>query len=251
MAAPRPASLSLVIPAYNERDSLEALHEECVRVLDGLGIAWEMILVDDGSTDGSAEILDRLAAADGRLRVLHFAANAGQSAAFFAGFRAARGAVVVTLDADLQNDPADIPLLLEALDDHGAVAGWRRVRRDHASRRLSSRVANGVRNWLTGERVRDTGCSLKAFRREALAALPLTRGMHRFLPTYVRMAGFTVAEVPVRHRPRRAGVSKYGIGNRLLVGIGDLLMVRWMQRRAAPYRVARAIGAGLPPAGGV
>ena len=251
MAASRPASLSLVIPVYNERDSLEALHDECVRALAGLGTPWEMILVDDGSDDGSGPILDRLASADARLRVLHFAANVGQSAAFFAGFRAARGEVVVTLDADLQNDPADIPILLDALDDHGAVAGWRRERHDHALRRFSSRIANGVRNWLTAEQVRDTGCSLKAFRREALAALPLTRGMHRFLPTYVRMAGYTVAEIPVRHRPRRAGISKYGIGNRLWVGIGDLFMVRWMQRRAAPYRVAREIGAGLPPPGGI
>ena len=250
MAAPRPASLSLVIPVYNERDSLEALHDECVQALGGLGIAWEMILVDDGSDDGSGPLLDRLAAADARLRVLHFAANAGQSAAFFAGFRAARGEVVVTLDSDLQNDPADIPMLLEALGDHGAVAGWRRERHDRALRRISSRIANSVRNLLTAERVRDTGCSLKAFRREALATLPLSRGMHRFLPTYVRMAGYTVTEVPVRHRPRRAGVSKYGIGNRLWVGIGDLFMVRWMQRRAARYRVAREVGAGLPPHGG-
>ena len=250
MAGRRPASLSLVIPVFNERDSLEALRDECVRALEGLGTPWEMILVDDGSTDGSDALLDRLAAADARLRVLHFGANAGQSAAFFAGFRAARGEVVVTMDADLQNDPADIPILLDALGDHGAVAGWRRERHDASVRRVSSRIANGVRNWMTSERVRDTGCSLKAFRREALAALPLTRGMHRFLPTYVRMAGYTVAEVPVAHRPRRAGTSKYGIGNRLWVGIGDLFMVRWMQRRAAPFRVAREVGAGLPPAGG-
>ncbi len=163
-----------------------------------------------------------------------------------AGFAAARGEVVVTLDADLQNDPADIPMLLEAMPPVGAAIGWRRDRHDTWVRRLSSRIANGVRNALTGETVRDTGCSLKAMHRHLLGGLPRFKGVHRFLPTLIKLEGATVVERPVGHRPRRAGVSKYGIGNRLMVGIGDLFMVRWLQRRHARVRVAAETGRGLP-----
>jgi glycosyltransferase involved in cell wall biosynthesis len=193
--------------------------------------------VNDGSSDGSDAVLRGLKSADPHVRVLTFARNAGQSAAMDAGFKNARGEVVVTLDADLQNDPSDIPRLLEALPGWDAVVGVRHTRRDNLVRRVSSRVANYVRNRLSDETITDTGCSLKAFRGEALRRLVLYDGMHRFLPTLLKMDGFRVREIPVGHRPRRHGESKYGIGNRLLPSFMDLLAVRWMKRRKLRYEV--------------
>jgi glycosyltransferase involved in cell wall biosynthesis len=245
MASAPVDSVSVVVPVFNERENIEPLYREIRRVMTASGRAWELLLVDDGSRDGGAAVLDDLAIADPAVRVLHLAQNSGQSAALAAGFAAAGGEVVVTLDADLQNDPADIPRLLVELGGHGAVVGWRKWRHDNWLRRVSSRIANSVRNALTRETITDTGCSLKAMRREALTGLPLTRGMHRFLPTFIRMNGHSVVELPVSHRPRRAGQSKYGIGNRLFVGFGDLLMVRWMQTRAVSYRLASECGEGL------
>lgn len=234
---PRSIDVSVVIPAYNERDNLAPLLEEVRAVLDGLGLGYEVLFVDDGSTDGSDRVLRDLRAADPRVRVVSLARNAGQSAALDAGFRRARGDVVVTLDADLQNDPADIPLLLAALDGWDAVVGVRVGRRDGLVRRASSRVANFVRNRLSQESIADTGCSLKAFRRAALSRIVLYDGMHRFLPTLLRMEGYRVREVPVEHRARRHGRSKYGIGNRLVPSFVDLLAVRWMKRRKLRYEV--------------
>jgi glycosyltransferase involved in cell wall biosynthesis len=229
--------LSVVVPVYNERDSLPILVEEIGRALAGR--RYEIVAVDDGSTDGSLDVLKALKRGHPELHIVAFAANAGQSAAFAAGFRAARGAVIVTLDADLQNDPADIPALLAALAASGATAvvGYRAARHDSPWKRLQSRIANGVRNRLNGETIRDTGCSLKAFRADAVRALPLFTGMHRFLPTLIKLYGGTVAEVPVRHRPRRFGRSKYGMWNRVFRSLVDALAVRWMQRRALRYRV--------------
>jgi dolichol-phosphate mannosyltransferase len=232
-----PVGLSLVIPVYNERDNLAVLHAEITNVLKTFGDAYEILFVDDGSTDGSDSVLRGLRAADPRVRVVTFARNAGQSAAMDAGFKSARGEVVVTLDADLQNDPSDIPRLLRALEGLDAVVGVRRDRRDNLVRRVSSKIANYVRNRLSDETITDTGCSLKAFRREAVRSLVLYDGMHRFLPTLLKMEGFRVEEVPVGHRPRRHGESKYGIGNRLLPSFMDLLAVRWMKRRKLRYEV--------------
>jgi glycosyltransferase involved in cell wall biosynthesis len=246
----RAGSVSVVVPVYNEKENLDVLHREIRTVMEETGLPWELVLVDDGSTDGSGEDLERRAAADPVVRVLRLERNAGQSAALAAGFAAAAGEVIVTLDADLQNDPGDIPRLLSALPGHGAVIGWRQRRHDSWVRRLSSRIANGVRNAVTRETVTDTGCSLKVMRREALSHLPAFRGMHRFLPTFIKMNGYPVTELPVNHRPRRAGESKYGIGNRLWVGIGDLFMVRWLQGRRFSYRVGGECGRGLRPAGG-
>src|SRR3989449_1806232 len=165
--------------------------------------------------------------------------RAGQTAAFAAGFRAARGCVAVTLDADLENDPADIPALLSELErsDAAAVVGYRVDRRDSGWKRLQSRIANGVRNRLNRETIRDTGCSLKAFRADAARELPLFNGMHRFLPTLIKMQGGRVSEVPVRHRPRRFGRTKYGMWNRVFRSLADAFAVRWMQRRALRYRI--------------
>ena len=232
-----PVDLSLVIPVYNERDNLETLVGEIGASLAGTGHRYEVILVDDGSSDGSGPVLDRLQAAHPELRVVRFARNAGQTAAIDAGFHRARGGVVVTLDADLQNDPADIPRLVRELEGWDAVVGVRAQRRDSVVRRISSRIANYVRNRLSDETITDTGCSLKAYRREALRSLKLYRGMHRFLPTLLKMEGRRVRELPVGHRPRVHGDSKYGIGNRLVPSFVDLLAVRWMKKRALRYEV--------------
>jgi glycosyltransferase involved in cell wall biosynthesis len=233
-------ALSVVIPAYNEEDNVEPCYRELVTVLEGLGEPFEVIIVDDGSRDRTPEVLRRLGREDPRLRVLRLRRNAGQSAALDAGFRAARGRVVVTMDADLQNDPHDIPKLLAALAGADAACGWRVDRRDPWTKRVASRVANAVRNRVTADGVHDTGCTLKAFRREALARLRLYRGMHRFLPALLRIEGFRVTEVPVAHRPRRAGVSKYGNWGRLWAGVADLWAVRWMARRRLDYEVDEA-----------
>lgn len=228
-----------MVPAYNERENLAPLLAEIDAALAGRVGNYEVIVVDDGSTDGTLDALKSLRSTYPQLRILAFERNAGQTAAFAAGFRSARAPVVITLDADLQNDPADIPLLLDTLQRTGAtaVAGYRATRRDTTWKRLQSRIANGVRNRLNGEVIRDTGCSLKAFRTEAVRSLPLFGGMHRFLPTLIKMQGGTVAEVAVGHRPRRHGVTKYGMWNRVWRSLIDAFAVRWMQRRALRYRV--------------
>lgn len=226
-----------MVPAYNERENLAPLLNEITSALAGR--SYEVIIVDDGSTDGTLEALKAMRAQYPQLRIIVFERNAGQTAAFAAGFRAARAPVVITLDADMQNDPADIPRLVETLRETGAtaVAGFRATRRDTPWRRLQSRIANAVRNRLNGEVIRDTGCSLKAFRTDAVRALPLFAGMHRFLPTLIKMQGGTVTEMGVGHRPRRHGVTKYGMWNRVLRSLVDAFAVRWMQRRTLHYRV--------------
>ncbi|HEX5759780.1 MAG TPA: glycosyltransferase family 2 protein [Thermoanaerobaculia bacterium] len=232
ISTPHEPAVSIVVPVYNEEESLPVLVAE-IRAALADGPDYELLLVDDGSTDGSPAALARLAAAEPRIRVLRLARNGGQSAALAAGFRHARAPVTVTLDADLQNDPADIPRLLAALAAGGSdvVCGVRAERQDDWVRRVSSRIANGVRNRLTHERVTDVGCTLRACRTEYLRRVPVFAGMHRFLPTLLRMEGARIEEVPVRHRPRRYGRAKYGIGNRLWRGLADLLAVRWMQSR--------------------
>lgn len=233
--------LSLVVPVFNEEENLPPLAAEIRTALDAEGISYEVLFVDDGSTDASPAVLRALAAADPRLRVVRLGRNAGQSAALEAGFRHARGAVVVTLDADLQNDPADIPRLLAALPGWDLVTGVRVRRQDDWVRRMSSRIANGVRNRVTHESITDVGCTLKAFRAEYLRGLPMFAGMHRFLPTLVRLQGGRVTEMPVNHRPRLHGLPKYGIGNRLWRTLADLFAVRWMQKRWIDRRLAEEI----------
>ena len=229
--------LSVVVPAYNEEESLAALHRELDAALAKLGRPAEIVLVDDGSRDGTLPAMRALALEDPRVRVVALDGNHGQTAALDAGFRAARGEVIATLDADLQNDPADLARLLEHLERADVVNGVRAERRDSVVRRLSSRIANGVRNWATGESVTDVGCSLRVMRAEYVRRIKLYRGLHRFLPTLLRMEGARVIEVPVAHRPRAHGVSKYGIGNRLFAGLHDVFAVRWMQGRMLRYRV--------------
>lgn len=225
--------LSVVIPVFNEEDNLVPLLEELEPVLKSLGRTFEVICVDDKSTDGSLEVLGRLRKDRPYLRVVRHKANCGESAAQASGFGRALGTVVVTMDADLQNDPADIPMLLENLDaDTAAVCGIRRRREDNTVRKFSSRVANAFRNSVTGDRVSDAGCTFRAIRGEALAELPLFNGVHRFLPTILRFQGFRVKEIEVNHRPRTRGVSKYGIGNRMWRGIRDCMAMRWYRARS-------------------
>ena len=229
--------LSVVVPFYNEEDNVEPLHREVDAAVADVTGGVEFVYVDDGSRDGTRERLLGLAKRDPRIRVLRLEPNSGQSAAFEAGFQAARGEVTVTLDGDLQNDPADIPRLLAALDRADVVNGVRQNRRDGFVRKLSSRIGNGFRNLVTRESVTDVGCSLRAMRTAYAKRVKLFRGMHRFLPTLLRLEGATVTEIPVHHRPRRHGSSKYGIGNRAFVGFVDVLAVRWMQARARRFQV--------------
>jgi len=236
---PGPVELSLVVPVYNERDNLPLLVAEIGRALADGARRYEVVAVDDGSTDDSLAVLKALKREHPELHIVAFAAHAGQTAAFAAGFRAARGPVIVTLDADLQNDPADVPALVAELERSGATAvvGYRVSRHDSGWKRLQSRIANGVRNRLNRETIRDTGCSLKAFRADAVRAVTLFTGMHRFLPTLIKLQGGSVTEVPVRHRPRRFGTTNYGMWNRAFRSLVDALAVRWMQRRALRYHV--------------
>lgn len=231
--------ISVVIPIKDERDNLRPLTDQLLKVLQSREESdtapFEIIYVDDGSSDGSSELLDRLAAEHPPVTVWHFDRNYGQSAGFDAGFKRSTGALIATMDGDLQNDPADIGVLLAHAKDYDLVCGWRTNRHDSLIRKISSRVANAVRSAVTGDRVHDTGCSLKLFRRPVVDRLQMFTGMHRFFPALALMHGFTVTEVPVRHHPRTHGVSKYGVGNRLFKGLYDLIAVRWMQTRVLRY----------------
>ena len=239
--------LSVVIPVYNEEASLPPLWSELREVLERLGLAFEVVFVDDGSRDRSAEIIRAFREADRRVRLVRLKANGGETAATDAGLKTARGRRVVVMDADLQNDPADIPMLLSHLDQWDAVTGWRvdRAAGDNLVRRVSSRVANRIRNWVSDETIQDSGCTFRAFRRECLRGLVLYRGFHRFIPTLLKMRGYRVIEVPVGHRPRRFGRSKYGVLNRAAVAFVDLLMIRWMTARLLRYEVIEDAGGDL------
>jgi dolichol-phosphate mannosyltransferase len=235
--ADREIYLSVVAPAHNEADNLPRLIEETTAALDSLGREWEMIIVNDASTDGTLALLRERMKTCAHLRVLSLQRRSGQTAAVDAGLRHARGSFLAMLDADLQNDPADIPRLLDVLLAQGCdfVNGWRANRRDPWIRLVSTRVANRVRNWLTHEQIHDSACGLKVFRRECLGRLKLFNGMHRFLPTLVKMEGYRVVEVPVNHRPRTAGKAKYGVLNRVFKALRDAFAVRWMQARTVRY----------------
>ncbi len=227
------AVCTIVLPVYNERENLSPLLGEITHVLRS--IEHEIVAVDDCSSDGSLEVLGELAARFTRLRVVHLPVRRGQSAALVAGFDAARGATIVTLDADGQNDPNDIPMLLDRLIESGpgvAVVGVRSKRAVSGWKRLQARVANAVRDIVTGDRVRDTGCALRVARRADLRKLPRFKGMHRFLPTLLRREGVTVIEIPVNDRPRLHGISKYGMWNRVFTGLVDAWGVRWLKSRA-------------------
>jgi dolichol-phosphate mannosyltransferase len=237
MAAPAEIpALSMVVPALDEEENLAGLHGRVLEVF-GHRIDWELLIVDDGSTDGTARMLLELQRKDARIRPILFERNHGQTTAIRIGIEAARAPLIATLDADLQNDPEDLPAMLDALGSHDAVVGYRVERRDGFVKQASSRIANSVRNRISGDRIRDTGCSLKVFRAEAIRSIPLFEGMHRFIPTLLRFHGYSVIEHPVSHHPRLAGKSKYGIRNRAWRGFKDLLAVRWMRSRIEQPRI--------------
>jgi glycosyltransferase involved in cell wall biosynthesis len=237
---PRP-ELSIIVPVYNERENLPILVSEIRKALSWADSTYEILLIDDASTDASAAVMRQLATANDHVRLIRHERNLGQSTALVSGFDHARGAILVTLDADLQNDPADIPQLLEELDDCDVVCGVRARRQDNWLRKVSSRIANGARNFITAESITDVGCSLRAYRAEYLRSLPVFDGMHRFLPTLLRLNGARIREVEVNHRPRRFGTSKYGVNNRLWRGIADLFGVRWLQKRWIDRSAAREL----------
>jgi dolichol-phosphate mannosyltransferase len=225
-------AVSVVVPLFNEEENMSILQTELRGALAGRD--YEIIFVDDGSTDRTRE---RIEAAP-NVRVIRFAKNAGQSAAMYAGLQAARGAIAVLIDGDLQNDPADIPRLLDEIS-RGAdlVCGYRAERKDTLMKRLTSQVANFVRSRFTKDYVRDTGCTLKAMRRDCIAFLVPFKGMHRFIPALVKGAGYRLVEVPVHHRPRRFGQSKYGLGNRAVRATIDMFGVRWLLSRRLNYKL--------------
>ena len=231
--------LSIIIPVYNERNNLIPLEDKLDRELKKLNLSYEIILIDDGSNDGSLHLIKCMQEHNPLIRFIQFGHNHGQSAAFAAGFKAARGDIFVTLDADLQNNPADIPLLLEKIKDYDVVCGWRHKRNDPWIKRVSSKIGNAVRNSLSEEEIADTGCSLKAFRRECFDNVKLFKGMHRFFPTLMKMEGFRVTQVKVSHHPRLHGESKYNIRNRLFSSFHDLLAIRWMKKRTINYDIIK------------
>jgi glycosyltransferase involved in cell wall biosynthesis len=228
---PTDPEITIVLPSYNEEENLAPIIQEFCQVLDPTGRPYEILVVDDGSTDGTAARLSALAQTIPTLRFQRHTTNFGQSAAILTGYCKARGEIVVTMDADMQNDPADLPEMLRRLEACDMVTGIRQNRRDTLTKRLSSRVANAVRGALLGDGIHDAGCTFRAVRRRCLGQLPPFRGLHRFLPTILKIHGYRVEEMPVNHRPRVRGVSKYGIGNRLWVGIGDMMAMRWYKRR--------------------
>ena len=235
--------LSVVFPIYNEEENIPILLEEIARALGGHPWTYEIVAVDDGSSDRSLAVLHEQQAKYPNLRVLTFAKNSGQTAALDAAWRGARGRLVVSLDADLQNDPADIPAMMRKLEekDVDMVIGVRVNRQDTWARKMQSRIGNGVRNWITRDSITDTGCSLKLVKREAIDRVHLYTGMHRFLPTLVRLEGYKVVEMPVNHRARQFGVSKYGAMNRAFRGLADCLAVRWMGKRILRYDVREEV----------
>lgn len=236
---PVPLKYSVVVPVFNEQESLPVLHAEIASVLDSLAQSWELILVDDRSTDGSLRVMLELRRSDPHLRIICLRRNSGQTPALSAGFDHARGEIVITLDGDLQNDPADFPALLTELErGYDIVVGWRKKRHDgFLLRRLPSIAANRLIAWVTGVRIHDTGCTLKAMRRELVRNLPIYAEQHRFLPAISRGSGARVSEIVVNHRPRRFGASKYGIGRAFRV-LSDLLIVKMIAsftQRPAQY----------------
>ena len=229
--------VSFVAPAFNEADNLPRLVEEVAAAAAVIGQPWEFVIANDSSTDGSDDVLRGLMAQTPQLRVIEVHPRSGQSAALEAGLAAAHGRFIATMDADLQNDPAEIPRLLAMLvaDECDMVNGWRKDRRDPLLRRITTKGGNFARNFLTRESIRDSGCGLKVYRREVARKWKLFNGMHRYLPTLAKMNGFRVLEVPVHHRPRTAGKAKYGFWNRFFKVLRDAVAVRWMQSRNLAY----------------
>ncbi|HEB95341.1 MAG TPA: glycosyltransferase [Sedimenticola thiotaurini] len=236
---------SIVVPCHNEEGNLPPLVEAIDRVLSPLEVEYEVVITDDRSSDRSWEVLQELAQRNPRVRGQRLRENRGESAASWAGMQLARGRYIVTMDADLQNDPEDLPRFIDGLKQADCVCGSRvesRGEGDHIIRIASSRIANWVRNALSGEEISDAGCTYRAFRRECIGNLKYFRGMHRFLPTLFKIEGYSVIEIPVANNPRLYGSAHYGVWNRLFASFHDLLAVRWMKSRMVPFEVEERIG---------
>ena len=235
---PNTVDVSIVVPVMNEAESVADLAAEITAALETTPWRWECLWIDDGSTDDTVAVLRSLCEGTPH-RLVRLDRNYGQSAALAVGFRSARGRIIGTLDGDGQNDPADFPALLERLEagPEDVVNGIRRNRRDSFIRKISSKLANGFRNFLTREHVTDVGCAIRVFYTECTRSLPVFKGMHRFLPTLFRMQGYRITEIPVNHRPRLRGKTKYGINNRLWVGLADTFAVCWMRHRLVYPRI--------------
>jgi dolichol-phosphate mannosyltransferase len=232
---------SIIIPIKNEEENIWDLVHEIEPVMQGLRQPWELICIDDGSTDRSLLMLQDLCKQKSYLRILSFTRNFGQSAAFAAGFKAAQGEIIITLDGDRQNDPTDIPKLTAAIADSDLVVGWRVNRKDTLQKKITSRVSNAIRSRLCQDGVHDTGCSLKVYRTSALRQIKMYRGMHRFLPALFQIEGFKVKEIPVNHRERKKGATKYHFFNRSIGPIVDMFAVCWMRRRALHHQIREEI----------
>ncbi|MCD6385770.1 glycosyltransferase family 2 protein [Candidatus Sumerlaeota bacterium] len=231
--------ISVIVPVKNEYDNIEPLVREIVSAFEPTGWSYEIIYVDDGSTDNSFDKIQSLREQFPQLRGIQLDRNYGQSTAFLAGVDTARGELIATLDGDLQNDPADLPKMIELLQKKSLdmVTGIRVGRRDTFFRRIQSRIANYVRNKITGDNIIDSACAVRVYRRECFASIVKFNGMHRFMPTLFRMAGYRVEQVPVNHRPRRFGKAKYGMLNRVFKATADLFGVRWLQKNTLRYKI--------------
>jgi glycosyltransferase involved in cell wall biosynthesis len=236
-----PIEISVVVPVYNEEENLPVLIAKIVEVFKEIGLPYEMIFVDDGSSDGSLKVLKETASRTPLLRIIKLKQNRGLSTALLAGVREARGEKVVTLDADLQNDPEDIPKLLKYLAQYDMATGWRQKREDPWLKKISSKIANAIRNRLSGEEIKDSACTLRAFKRECVQNIPVFNGMHRFLSILVKLEGYRIVEVPVIHHARKFGKSKYNIRNRIVRAFIDLLAVRWMKSRHIHYEIEERV----------
>lgn len=232
---------SVVIPLKNEESNITDLINELEPIMESLKEPWELICIDDGSTDATLSTLIDLLKQKKYLRIIIFKANYGQSSAFDAGFKAAKGEFVITLDGDRQNDPADIPKLVEAIADCDLVCGHRINRKDPFIKKITSKIANPIRNWICQDGVQDTGCSLKVYRTSCLRKIKMYNGMHRFLPALFKIEGFRIREIPVNHRERLKGTSKYNFFNRSFNTIADLWAVSWMRKRQLRYKIEREI----------
>lgn len=232
---------SVIIPLKNEAENVQELIEELEPVMHDLKAPWELICIDDGSTDTTLAVLENLKSQKPYLRVLAFDRNYGQTSAFDAGFRKALGTFVITLDGDRQNDPQDIPKLLALSSSHDLVVGWRKTRKDPLSKKITSRIANFIRSRLCKDQVHDTGCSLKVYRKSCLERVKLFHGMHRFLPALFHLEGYRVTEVVVNHRDRTKGKTKYNFFNRSFNTVADMLAVRWMYSRRLKYKITKEV----------
>lgn len=228
--------ISVVIPVFNESGNVKPLTEQTLKALDEIARPAELIFVDDASDDDTPEVLTTMRKQDSRVRTMRMDQRSGQSAAIWAGFSGSRGSIIATLDGDLQNDPSDLPAMVDKIGDHDMVCGWRVNRQDDVVKRISSIVGNSIRRLLLGKSIHDTGCGTKVFKRQCALDMNPFNGMHRFFSEVAILNGYSITEMPVKHHPRSAGTTKYGVGNRALRGLIDCFGVRWLRKRHAPRR---------------